>query len=205
MNKIFLIILFFFIGWQSISAQQITGFIVDPDHKDTLSQVMIYNQSKDLSTLSDEQGYFQILAHEGDTIHFFNDGHYPKQILVRNHHFWDHLHMQLTRHTVLLDSDKLMRDQLRLIANKFKKPIVIAGLPNNQGRRATNVRSSINIISESEFMADIKKAYQLNDEQLEELITLFYEQQKDILKNKDDQVIITSFLLYVDTKTQQKH
>lgn len=204
MNKVIKIVLLSLcINYPSF-AQQIKGFVVDPINQDTLEQVTIYNHTKNLSTFSDQQGYFQIIAEEGDTLFFLQNGYYPKQISVRRHHFWDYLSISLPRHTVLLKSNHMMLEHWQQIFKKFRKPIAIAGLPPSERREVVKSRSAITVISESDLKADIKDAYQLNDDQLEQLIIMFHEQQRNLLISKDDREIISFFLQYVEAKIQQR-
>ena len=204
LNKVIKIVLFSLcINYPSF-AQQIKGFVVDPINQDTLAKVTIFNHSKNLSTLSDQQGYFQIIAQEGDTIFFLQNGYYPKQMSVRRHHFWDNLYISLPRHTILLTNNQLMQEHWHQILKKFRKPIAIAGLPPSEYKKIVKARSAITIISESDLKADIKDAYQLNDDQLEQLIIMFHEQQRNLLVDKDDGEIISFFLQYVEAKIQQR-
>lgn len=203
MKKLSYLIFFLISTINHLSAQQIEGYLIDPLNQDTLSEITVYNQTKNLSTSSDQKGYFQIMAQEGDTIHFLQKGFYPRQILIRSHHFWDHLYIHLSRHTILLNSEQLMQERWTQILKKFRRPMVIAGLPGGDKRKNIDTRTTITVISEANIKADIQEAYQLNDEQVEKLISMFYEQQNSILKNKEDHEIISFFLQYVEAKKQQ--
>lgn len=205
--QIILSILFITLSHWQVNAQQIKGMVIDPVNQDTLSETTIYNQNKDLSTLSNAQGYFQIMAHKGDTIHFLQAGYFPKILIVKSHHYWDQLHIQLPRHTILLQNNLQMQAQLRQIAEKLRKPIFINGLSRSENIAKVKpqlANLSQAIIADMQMKAEIKEAYQLSEKQLEKLIIMFHEQQKKILIHKNDREIISYFLQFVDAKARQR-
>jgi hypothetical protein len=210
MRIFFLIIVAFFLQHLCL-ASQIKGYIVDPVNQDTLAGVHIYNQSRDLGGLSNEDGFFQISAQLGDTIHFFHKGNHPKLIIVRKHHYWTSLLIYLERRTILLNGYAQKEERQRMIAKKYRTPMLIAGLPSkapsdknsDRDRESEHLFNKSPVFSNLKLQNEVKEAYSLTDKQLEDILLAFHQQQKSILNYRNDRDVISFFLQFVEAQVVQ--
>ena len=79
----FKILLIFLISFQTISSQVIySGYVLDIQTNETISDVKIYSKSKGLIGISDINGFYKFESNKGDTISFFVENYFVSELLL---------------------------------------------------------------------------------------------------------------------------
>lgn len=95
-KRCFLFIIALIISSSTFCQKMFSGTIIDSDSKEKLTHVYIENSTRKIIAKSDENGHFEIFAHNGDTLVFSSIGYYwAKHVVTNENNLTFHLTQQI--------------------------------------------------------------------------------------------------------------
>lgn len=95
-KRLFLFISALIVSCATFSQKMFSGVVVDADTKEKLEHVYIENTTRRIIAESNRSGYFEIFAHNGDTLVFSSIGYYwAKHVVTNENNLTFHLNQQI--------------------------------------------------------------------------------------------------------------
>lgn len=132
----------------TFSQQQISGKIIDED-KNALSNVLIFNTTKNIKTYNNISGQYLIEAEENDEIRFIKEGFYRIDKIIKKEILHSSIDIQLVRAETLIQEVKIDYKPSGNLAKESKRL--------DDSKKVADLKSSINEYMKSELNEPLPK------------------------------------------------